>query len=124
MLGAPAQAQAPAPVLLVVGDSISAGYGLAKGQGWVDLLAARLRETGHRERVVNASISGDTTAGGRVRLPVLLREQRPHPPLHLAQREGPQPQRILGRDARHPRPPNRAGPAGPRSPQSATVVLP
>ena len=77
MLGAPAQAQAPSPVLLVVGDSISAGYGLAKGQGWVDLLAARLRETGHREQVVNASISGDTTAGGRVRLPVLLREQRP-----------------------------------------------
>ena len=70
MLGAPAQAQAPAPVLLVVGDSISAGYGLAKGQGWVDLLAARLRETGHREQVVNASISGDTTAGGRARLPV------------------------------------------------------
>ena len=77
MLGAPAQAQAPSPVLLVVGDSISAGYGLAKGQGWVDLLAARLRETGHREQVVNASISGDTTAGGRARLPVLLREQRP-----------------------------------------------
>ena len=77
MLGAPAQAQAPAPVLLVVGDSISAGYGLAKGQGWVDLLAARLKEANRRERVVNASISGDTTAGGRARLPALLREHRP-----------------------------------------------
>ena len=77
MLGAPAQAQAPAPILLVVGDSISAAYGLAKGQGWVDLLAARLQETKHRERVVNASISGDTTAGGRARLPALLREHRP-----------------------------------------------
>ena len=42
MLAAPAAAQAAAPVLLVVGDSISAGYGLAKGEGWVDLLAARL----------------------------------------------------------------------------------
>ena len=77
MLGAQSQAQAPAPVLLVLGDSISAGYGLAKGQGWVDLLAARLRDNGRRERVVNASISGDTTAGGRARLPELLREHRP-----------------------------------------------
>lgn len=67
----------PAPVLLVVGDSISAGYGLAQGESWVDLLAARLREGGYRERVVNASISGDTTAGGRARLAALLREHRP-----------------------------------------------
>ena len=70
-------AQAPAAVLLVLGDSISASYGLAKGEGWVDLLAARLEEKGYRERVVNASISGDTTAGGRARLPALLREHRP-----------------------------------------------
>lgn len=67
----------PPPVLLVVGDSISAGYGLAQGESWVDLLAARLREHGYRDRVVNASISGDTTAGGRARLPALLREHRP-----------------------------------------------
>ena len=73
---APAQPKA-APVLLVVGDSISAGYGLAPGEGWVDRLAARLRDRGYRERVVNASISGDTTAGGRARLPALLREHRP-----------------------------------------------
>jgi len=76
-LALPASAQTPAPVLLVVGDSISAGYGLARGEGWVDLLAARLARDGHRERVVNASITGDTTAGGRARLPALLREHRP-----------------------------------------------
>jgi acyl-CoA thioesterase-1 len=75
-LGAVPQGNA-APVLLVVGDSISAGYGLAQGESWVDLLAARLREHGYRDRVVNASISGDTTAGGRARLPALLREHRP-----------------------------------------------
>ena len=77
LFGASALAQVAGPVVLVVGDSISAGYGLAKGEGWVDLLASRLKETGHRERVVNASISGDTTAGGRARLPALLREHRP-----------------------------------------------
>jgi acyl-CoA thioesterase-1 len=66
-----------APVLLVVGDSISAGYGLAAGDSWVALLAARLEQDGYRERVVNASISGDTTAGGRARLPALLHEHRP-----------------------------------------------
>lgn len=74
---ATAHAATAAPVLLVVGDSISAGYGLAKGEGWVDLLAARLARDGYRERVVNASISGDTTAGGRARLPALLREHHP-----------------------------------------------
>jgi acyl-CoA thioesterase-1 len=77
VLSVEASAQPAAPVLLVLGDSISSGYGLAKGEGWVDLLAARLRERGHRERVVNASISGDTTAGGLARLPPLLREHRP-----------------------------------------------
>ena len=73
----PSVAGAADPVLLVVGDSISAGYGLAKGQGWVDLLAARLAQQGRHERVINASISGDTTAGGRARLAALLREHRP-----------------------------------------------
>jgi len=77
--GAPgvAPAQGAAPVLLVVGDSISAGYGLPAGAGWVDLLAARLKERGYPQRVVNASISGDTTAGGRARLPALLKQHRP-----------------------------------------------
>jgi acyl-CoA thioesterase I len=76
-LAIPGLAQGLAPVLLVVGDSISAGYGLARGEGWVDLLATRLAKEGYRERVVNASISGDTTAGGRARLPALLREHHP-----------------------------------------------
>jgi acyl-CoA thioesterase-1 len=77
LLATPVLAQGIAPVLLVVGDSISAGYGLARGEGWVDLLALRLARENYRERVVNASISGDTTAGGRARLPALLREHRP-----------------------------------------------
>ena len=68
---------ADGPVLLVVGDSISAGYGLAAGQGWVDLLARRLAADGYRYRVVNASISGDTTAGGRARIASLLKQHRP-----------------------------------------------
>lgn len=67
----------PRAVILVLGDSISAGYGLDAGVGWVDLLAARLRHDGFPQKVVNASISGDTTAGGRARLPSLLREYRP-----------------------------------------------
>ena len=65
------------PVVLVVGDSLSAAYGLAPGQGWVDLLAARLAAEGYRHQTVNASISGDTTAGGRARLPALLARHRP-----------------------------------------------
>ena len=65
------------PVLLVVGDSISAAYGLPPGVGWTDLLQKRLdaRKLGYR--VVNASISGDTTAGGRSRLPALLTRHKP-----------------------------------------------
>jgi len=64
-------------VLLVVGDSISAAYGLPKGTGWVDLLAARIDVEHFPHRVVNASISGDTTAGGRARLPALLSQHKP-----------------------------------------------
>lgn len=78
LFGAAGHAQAPtAPVLLVVGDSISAGYGLAKGQVWVDALARKLADDGYKYRVVNASISGDTTAGGRARLPALLAQHKP-----------------------------------------------
>lgn len=76
-LAAKPRSERPASVILVLGDSISAGYGLEAGQGWVDLLAARLHRDGYPERVVNASISGDTTAGGRARLPALLHEYRP-----------------------------------------------
>lgn len=76
----PAAAQQPtatAPVILVVGDSISAGYGLAPGEVWVSQLQQRLRSEKLPHRVVNASISGDTMAGGRSRLPALLKEHRP-----------------------------------------------
>ena len=72
----PARA-AEAPVLLVVGDSVSAGFGLAAGEGWVNLLATKLKAGGYNYNVVNASISGDTTAGGRARLPNLLKQHRP-----------------------------------------------
>ncbi|CAG0995042.1 acyl-CoA thioesterase I [Burkholderiales bacterium] len=65
------------PVILVLGDSISAAYGLPPGTGWTDLLQERLRERGRAHRVVNASISGDTTAGGRSRLPALLARHKP-----------------------------------------------
>ncbi|WP_273808046.1 MULTISPECIES: arylesterase [unclassified Pseudomonas] len=66
-----------ARTLLVVGDSISAGYGLAEGQGWVRLLERRLQEQKLDYQVVNASISGDTTAGGLARLPRLLADHQP-----------------------------------------------
>ncbi|MFG6433159.1 arylesterase [Roseateles sp. LYH14W] len=68
---------AEAPVILVVGDSLSAEYGLKAGAGWVALLQARLAQQKKPHRVVNASISGDTTAGGRSRLPAALRTHKP-----------------------------------------------
>lgn len=64
-------------VLLVLGDSLSAGYGLPAGRGWVDLLADRVARDAPGHRVVNASISGDTTEGGRNRLAPLLARHRP-----------------------------------------------
>ena len=76
-LGSPAWTQNTAPVVLVVGDSLSAEYGLVRGQGWVALLEQRLQNHRSRARVVNASISGDTTSGGRSRLPTLLRTHKP-----------------------------------------------
>jgi len=63
--------------LLVVGDSLSAEYGLARGQGWVALLAGRIGREKLPYQVVNASISGDTTSGGRSRLPALLTQHKP-----------------------------------------------
>lgn len=65
------------PVILVLGDSLSAGYGIERSRGWVALLQNRLRETGYPHRVVNASISGDTTAGGLARLPRALEQFQP-----------------------------------------------
>lgn len=74
---APAASAAQPTTLLVVGDSISAEYGLARGQGWVHLLDEKLQSQGAGVKVVNASISGETTAGGRTRLPALLRQNTP-----------------------------------------------
>ena len=63
--------------VLVVGDSLSAEYGLARGSGWVALLTRQLAQDKIPATVINASISGDTTSGGRSRLPALLRQHRP-----------------------------------------------
>ena len=72
-----AQGSSAAPVVLVVGDSLSAEYGLARGQGWVALLIQRLEQQRVAAQVINASISGDTTSGGRARLPALLKQHKP-----------------------------------------------
>ena len=80
---APAGGWGPAPgrvVILVVGDSLSAEYGLRRGSGWVALLERRLASEKIAATVVNASISGDTTSGGRSRLPALLTA---HAPTHV-----------------------------------------
>ncbi|MEY4712692.1 MAG: hypothetical protein RIS88_2142 [Pseudomonadota bacterium] len=74
---AAAPAASASPVLLVLGDSLSAEYGLKRGTGWVSLLEARLAQEKFEVRVVNASISGETTSGGRSRLPALLAQHRP-----------------------------------------------
>lgn len=67
----------PSPLILVVGDSLSAEYGLQRGQGWVALLAERLQGQKSSATVINASISGDTTSGGRSRLGPLLQQHKP-----------------------------------------------
>ncbi|MEO8013789.1 arylesterase [Polaromonas sp.] len=82
VLAVPAFAQTPAearsqPTVLIVGDSLSAEYGLKRGTGWVPLLEKQLASDNKNVRVVNASISGDTTSGGRSRLPALLAQHRP-----------------------------------------------
>jgi acyl-CoA thioesterase-1 len=64
-------------MVLVLGDSLSAGYGLPTGKGWVDLLSQRMGREAPGFKVVNASISGDTTHGGRTRLAPLLERNRP-----------------------------------------------
>ncbi|HPG63137.1 MAG TPA: arylesterase [Casimicrobium sp.] len=63
--------------ILIVGDSLSAGYGLSSGEGWVDLLTKKLTAEKFSATVTNASISGDTTAGGLSRLPALLAKHKP-----------------------------------------------
>jgi acyl-CoA thioesterase-1 len=74
----PAGAAAPvACKILILGDSLSAGYGLTRGAGWVDLLRQRLGQQSQDCLIVNASISGETTIGGRNRLPALLAAHSP-----------------------------------------------
>jgi acyl-CoA thioesterase-1 len=63
--------------VLVVGDSLSAEYGISRGSGWVALMERRLRKLQAAASVVNASISGDTSSGGRTRMPALLAEHKP-----------------------------------------------
>ena len=64
-------------VMLILGDSLSAGYGMHSNQSWVHLLELRLLDTGHAYKILNSSISGDTTQGGLARLPRLLDRYRP-----------------------------------------------
>jgi acyl-CoA thioesterase I len=77
LLPYPAAAQAKPRSILVVGDSLSAEYGLRRGTGWVALLQKRLSAEKTNVKVINASISGDTTSGGRSRLPALLAQHKP-----------------------------------------------
>jgi acyl-CoA thioesterase I len=77
----PGVANSAPATLLVVGDSLSAAYGLRQEEGWVALLQTRISQEKLDYNVVNASISGETTAGGASRLPALL--ERDHPALVL-----------------------------------------
>ena len=66
-----------APAIIVLGDSLSAAYGMEISQAWPSLLQQRLIENGHAHRIFNSSITGDTTQGGLARLPRLLDKHRP-----------------------------------------------
>jgi acyl-CoA thioesterase I len=77
-LGAAASAYSAPKTVLVLGDSLSAEYGLNRGSGWVALLEDKARSEKLGMHIVNASISGETTSGGRNRLPALLAQVRPH----------------------------------------------
>ena len=63
--------------ILVLGDSLAAGYGLERGEGWVDLMQQRIADSGRSIEVINASVSGETTSGGLSRLPDLLELHQP-----------------------------------------------
>lgn len=75
--GAVQAAPSTPATILVLGDSISAEYGLARGTGWVTLLEKQIATDKINAKVVNASVSGDTTSGGRSRLPALLKTHQP-----------------------------------------------
>lgn len=70
-------AEGATPTLVVLGDSLSAAYGIETKDGWVNLLGQRLAAAGLAHRVVNASVSGDTTGAGLTRLPQVLDRHRP-----------------------------------------------
>ncbi len=72
-----ALAQTSSTKVLVMGDSLSAGYGIDIQQGWVSLLEKELNKT-HKVEMINASVSGETSSGGKTRLPALLTEHKPH----------------------------------------------
>ena len=72
-----APAAADDAAILIVGDSLSAAYGMEIGESWPSLLQQRLDEDGHAYRVFNSSITGETTQGGRTRLPKLLEKHAP-----------------------------------------------
>ena len=72
------QTPSQAPKVLIVGDSLSAEYGLTRGTGWVDHMAQQAQRESMPVQLINASISGDTTSGGVTRLPSLLKLHQPH----------------------------------------------
>ncbi|UCZ57791.1 arylesterase [Desulfurispirillum indicum] len=76
ILFAVASAQ-PTPKILIVGDSIAAGYGVAESEAWVNLLQERLRKQGFPHQIINAAISGDTSASGASRIDDLLQRHQP-----------------------------------------------
>ena len=74
----PAGAESATPrTVVVLGDSLSAGYGIAVKEGWVNLLAQRIASEGYGYQVINASVSGETTQGGLARLPRALQIHKP-----------------------------------------------
>ena len=77
LLSAAASAYSAPKTVLVLGDSLSAEYGLARGAGWVALAEQKLKDEKIDAAIVNASVSGETTSGGRTRLPALLDKYKP-----------------------------------------------
>ncbi len=77
LFSAATNAYSASKTVLVVGDSLSAEYGISRGSGWVALLDQRLKEQKIGASVINASVSGETTSGGRTRLPALLSKHKP-----------------------------------------------
>jgi len=73
----PSAGSSPQPKLLIFGDSLSAAYGIGEDEGWVTLLAKRLAQEDSELEVVNGSVSGETTTGGRARLPSVLQRYKP-----------------------------------------------